>query len=523
MEVDAPAIPTIEPADEAVATGDDAGRVGTGAKSTEMEDEGAADSVGADGDSQMGVDGSASSGDESASSAEPRVGREDRMQAPVVKLSMKLIDTYNHINQVYYQKQKEKEKKNVWDDKNCDYIIRDGDMVDNGRYRLIKVIGSGSFGQVVKAIDTQQGNIEVAIKVIKNKPAFHRQAKMEVELLQYLNGLDSAAIGGRDPNIVQLKAHFVHRDHMCLVFELLSYNLYDLLRLTKFRGVSLNLVRKFAKQIITSLLVLAQSNIIHCDLKPENILLRHPKRSAIKVIDFGSSCRDSRTVYTYIQSRYYRAPEVILGTRYDVAIDMWSLGCTLIEMHTGEPLFGGSNEGDQLRKIVETLGPLPPEMCERASAKKKDLVPHDAVKTRDLTEVVHDAKLRNRDKEDHTDEDYSLFLDLVLKMLTYEPAERITPLIGLQHPFLQGHSPRHPVGYVSPQAGAPPTTAAPAPPVQQAWSATQSAGPLVPPPGGVAAPPPPVVVPMADDDAGADAVDAGAAVDSESSPLRVTG
>jgi dual specificity tyrosine-phosphorylation-regulated kinase 1 len=124
-----------------------------------------------------------------------------------------------------------------------------------------------------------------------------------------------------------LKAHFVHRDHMCLVFELLSYNLYDLLRLTKFRGVSLNLIRKFGKQIITSLLVLAESNIIHCDLKPENILLRHPKRSAIKVIDFGSSCRDSRTVYTYIQSRYYRAPEVILGTRYSVAIDMWSLGC----------------------------------------------------------------------------------------------------------------------------------------------------------------------------------------------------
>jgi dual specificity tyrosine-phosphorylation-regulated kinase 1 len=393
-------------------------------------------------------------------------------------------------------------------------------MVDNGRYRLIKVIGSGSFGQVVKAIDTHANNTEVAIKVIKNKPAFHRQAKMEVELLQYLNGLDPASIGGRDPNIVQLKAHFVHRDHMCLVFELLSYNLYDLLRLTKFRGVSLNLVRKFAKQIITSLLVLAQSNIIHCDLKPENILLRHPKRSAIKVIDFGSSCRDSRTVYTYIQSRYYRAPEVILGTRYDVAIDMWSLGCTLIEMHTGEPLFGGANEGDQLRKIVETLGPLPPAMCERASAKKKALVPHDVAKMRDLTEVVRDAKMRNRDKEDHTDEDYRLFLDLVLQMLTYEPADRIPPLRGLQHPFLQGHSPRHP------SAGAPPTTVAPPPPVRpQAWTEETSEQPEAAAAGGGAAPalPPPVVVGTADDDQGTIAADAGSAVDSESSPLRVTG
>eukprot|EP01052_Picozoa_sp_SAG31_P019258 SAG31_NODE_1397_length_8506_cov_13.069585_6_plen_581_part_00 len=261
-----------------------------------------------------------------------------RADAPVVKLSVKLIDTYNHINKVYY----EKKKKSKYDDKNWDLIVTHGDMLDSDRYELIKVIGSGSFGQVVKARD-RVDNVEVAIKIIKNKPAFYKQAKTEVELLEFLNSREDAARredimrtsqGGRssarDPNIVRLKHHFVHRNHMCLVFELLSYNLYDLLRLTKFRGVSLNLIRKFAKQIITSLRVLSDSNIIHCDLKPENILLRHPKRSAIKLIDFGSSCRDKKTVYTYIQSRYYRAPEVILGTRYDVAIDMWSLGCTLV-------------------------------------------------------------------------------------------------------------------------------------------------------------------------------------------------
>ena len=79
--------------------------------------------------------------------------------------------------------------------------------------------------------------------------------------------------------------------------------------------------------------------VIHCDLKPENILLRHPKRSAIKVIDFGSSCRSDRRMYSYIQSRFYRSPEVMLGLPYTVAIDVWSLGCILIEM-PWEPLFG---------------------------------------------------------------------------------------------------------------------------------------------------------------------------------------
>jgi Serine/threonine protein kinase len=94
------------------------------------------------------------------------------------------------------------------------------------------------------------------------------------------------------------------RNHLCLVFELLSYNLYDLLRNTNFRGVSLNLTRKFSQQLCTALLFLStpELNIIHCDLKPENILLCNPKRSAIKIVDFGSSCqlgqRVSRLFYS---------------------------------------------------------------------------------------------------------------------------------------------------------------------------------------------------------------------------------
>jgi len=92
---------------------------------------------------------------------------------------------------------------------------------------------------------------------------------------------------------VKLKRHFMFRGHLFLVFELLSYNLYDLLRNTCFRGVSLTLTRKFAQQLCTALLFLGtpELHVIHCDLKPENILLVNPKRSAIKIVDFGSSCQ----------------------------------------------------------------------------------------------------------------------------------------------------------------------------------------------------------------------------------------
>ena len=87
-----------------------------------------------------------------------------------------------------------------------------------------------------------------------------------------------------------------------------------------------------------------EMQIIHCDLKPENIILKEKNKSGIKVIDFGSSCFRSKRIYTYIQSRFYRAPEIILGLPYDHGIDMWSFGCILAELYTGYPLFPGENE-----------------------------------------------------------------------------------------------------------------------------------------------------------------------------------
>jgi dual specificity tyrosine-phosphorylation-regulated kinase 1 len=108
-------------------------------------------------------------------------------------------------------------------------------------------------------------------------------------------------------------------------------------------------------------------NVIHCDLKPENILLVHPKHSNIKIIDFGSSCLSQKQLYQYIQSRFYRSPEVLLGKKYTCAIDMWSLGCIMVEMHTGEPLFGGADQHDQLRRITNVLGMPPRELIEQAN------------------------------------------------------------------------------------------------------------------------------------------------------------
>lgn len=111
--------------------------------------------------------------------------------------------------------------------------------------------------------------------------------------------------------------------------------------------------------MLITLRFLRENNIVHCDMKPENILLRESNKSGIKIIDFGSSTYENEQFYTYIQSRFYRAPEIMLGIRYTPAIDMWSLGCILYELFVGFPLFAGEDEKEQMQCIMEVKG-LPP-------------------------------------------------------------------------------------------------------------------------------------------------------------------
>lgn len=227
---------------------------------------------------------------------------------------------------------------NGFDDDRGDYLWNLNDHI-GFRYEILGVLGKGSFGQVLKCFDWKTNQL-TALKVIRNKKRFHQQALVECKLLQQLKQRDTDGTA----SVVHVTDHFYFRSHMCITFEMLSINLYEFIKNNKFQGMSLSLVRRIALQLANSLKFLRKQNIIHCDLKPENILLRSPNKSSIKVIDFGSSCLVHERLYTYIQSRFYRAPEVILGLPYDTAIDMWSFGCILAELFTGYPIFPGENE-----------------------------------------------------------------------------------------------------------------------------------------------------------------------------------
>ena len=217
-------------------------------------------------------------------------------------------------------------------------------------------------------------------------------------------------------------------------------NLYEFIKCHEFRGFSLKLIRRFAKQLLSSLVLLNGHKVIHCDLKPENILLAHPARSEIKVIDFGSSCMENEKVYTYIQSRFYRSPEVILGMTYGMPIDMWSLGCILAELLTGYPIFPGENEQEQLACIMEVFGPPEKHLIEKSTRKKLFF---DSLGKPRLTVSSKGKRRRPSSKtlqqalkcEDET------FLDFITKCLRWDPDRRLRPDEAIHHEFITGTKP----------------------------------------------------------------------------------
>jgi dual specificity tyrosine-phosphorylation-regulated kinase 2/3/4 len=237
--------------------------------------------------------------------------------------------------------------------------------------------------------------------------------------------------------MINFTQSFYFRGHLCISTELLGMNLYEFIKAYEFKGFSLTLIRRFTKQMLSSLCLLKSKRVIHCDLKPENILLAHPMHSEIKVIDFGSSCFEHEKVYTYIQSRFYRSPEVILGMSYGIPIDMWSLGCILAELLTGYPIFPGENEQEQLACIMEIFGPPEKHLIEKSSRKK--LFFDSMGKPR----VTVSSKGRRRRPSSKTLQqalkcDDDAFLDFIQRCLRWDPERRLKPDEAMQHEFVTG-------------------------------------------------------------------------------------
>lgn len=289
-----------------------------------------------------------------------------------------------------------------------------------GRYKFERFLGRGSFGTVFAAIDKQTGQ-NVAIKRIEDVFESDLNAKRilrEVLLLSQLH----------HENITNFIDLYARRDMrvIYLVIDLMDTDLSQLIH-TKQRLV-LDHHRYFLYQILKALKYLHSANVVHLDIKPGNLFVNG--KSELKIGDFGlakiiGDPYDPELQNEVVLTRYYRAPEVLLNMKiYGPAIDIWSTGCVLAELMMGRPLFPGQSNANMLTLIVELLG-NPTNTDLRQIMNNSARIFMDSLPQKH--KIPFDQYFKGCD---------NLEIDLLEKMLTWDPEKRITIEQALNHPFI---------------------------------------------------------------------------------------
>ncbi|KWU41393.1 kinase-like protein, partial [Rhodotorula sp. JG-1b] len=348
-----------------------------------------------------------------------------------------------------------------YDDPEGYYKVILGEALDQNRYHVVAHLGKGMFANVVRARDWGEKGLgkyegekeglggkgvgegekrEVAIKIVRSQESMYKAGLKEAQILRKLRDADP----DDKKHVVRLLRTFEHRGHLCLVFESLSMNLREVVkRYGKDIGLNLRAVRAYASQMFLALALMRKCEIMHADLKPDNILVNESK-SVLKVSDLGSASDVTENEITpYLVSRFYRAPEIILGLPYDCSLDVWSIACTLYELYTGKILFPGRTNNHMLLLIMETKGKFNHKLIRKARfhdqhfdeqmnflyTEKNDMVTPRAIPAKpssDMRSRLMPGGVLRRLKEDEA-RLLTNFVDLLEKMLSLEPAKRPTP------------------------------------------------------------------------------------------------
>ena len=276
-----------------------------------------------------------------------------------------------------------------WDDPEGYYRIMIGELLDK-QFEVKEKLGKGVFSNVVRAINIQTGGL-VAIKIIRNNETMYKAGLKEIEILRKLKNADP----DDKKHLIRFEADFVHKGHLCMVFENLKDNLREVLKqFGRNVGLSLKAVRSYAQQMLLGLSLLKRCSLLHADLKPDNILV-NGDHTVLKLCDLGSAADVSEATEptAYLASRFYRAPEVILGCSYDYAIDVWSIGCTLFELYTAKILFTGSSNNQMLRAIMECRGKISMKMLKKGEYSGKHFDDNGDFRSQEKDKITHRVSL----------------------------------------------------------------------------------------------------------------------------------
>ena len=224
------------------------------------------------------------------------------------------------------------------------HILSENDIIVglSDTYTVGQFLGKGSFGQVYHVYTNKKQNF--AVKLFTN----YSEGELEREIVQKL---------ARSKYVVHFIASFIHKSHLCLLYEKLDVSLYEFIKASGFKGIMVPKLADFAIQMVEALAFLARMKIIHTDIKLENIMLVAPNSHKIKLIDLGNACTASNVIAEpNTQTMIIRAPEIILGYSFGEEIDMWSVGCCLVELCVGRGFYTSQYEYEHLNQIIKTHG-----------------------------------------------------------------------------------------------------------------------------------------------------------------------
>ncbi|KAJ1753387.1 serine threonine protein kinase CMGC group [Coemansia sp. RSA 1821] len=343
------------------------------------------------------------------------------------------------------------------DDRDGHYIVVPGREF-TPRFKIRRLLGQGTFGKVMECEDNSTGRL-VAIKVIRAVPKYRDAAKIEIRVLQTLQRNDPTNVY----QCMHVNETFDHRNHVCMVFDLLGPSVFDFLKENEFRPFSLHHVQLFAEQLLRSVAFLHSLNLVHTDLKPENILLesgdydvvpfgssqtvktRMLRSTTIRLIDFGSATFNNEYHSQVVSTRHYRAPEIILNLGWSFPCDMWSIGCIILELLTGEALFQTHDNNEHLAMMEVVVGRAPAHITRtvapdlrakffRADGTARYPAPEQ---TRQSSRGLRSMRPLSQLVNPATNPIYANLHDLLFRLLQYDPQARITAKEACEHPFFR--------------------------------------------------------------------------------------
>ncbi|KAI0652783.1 mitogen activated protein kinase [Trametes meyenii] len=281
------------------------------------------------------------------------------------------------------------------------------------RYVDLQPVGMGAFGLVCSAKDQLTGSSVAIKKIMKpfSTSVLSKRTYRELKLLKHI----------QHENIISLSDVFISPlEDIYFVTELLGTDLH---RLLTSRPLEKQFIQYFLYQILRGLKYVHSAGVVHRDLKPSNILIN--ENCDLKICDFGLARIQDPQMTGYVSTRYYRAPEIMLTwQKYDVAVDIWSAGCIFAEMLEGKPLFPGKDHVHQFSIITELLG-TPPEDVIQTIASENTLRFVQSLPKRER--VPFSEKLHCNDP---------VAIDLLEKMLVFDPRKRITATESLAHEYV---------------------------------------------------------------------------------------